>query len=1179
MGLRFIYGRAGSGKSHYCLNEIKSRINSKTENPLILLVPEQFSLQAERNLAKTMGTGGIIKTEVLSFRRMAYRVFNEVGGITSTRINSAGKCIIVHKILENIKNNLDIFSKSACQKGFVNTVCDLIAEFKRYNVTPDVLERICKNMENTLLRKKLDELALIYKEYEKAIENKYKDADDDLTILYNKLDKTDIFEGAEIWIDEFSGFTSQEYKIIEKLMLKASSVNICLCTDCLTEDSAQTSAQNLYTDVFSPIKKVFNKLTQMANEYSIKIETPVFLKNQVYRFKDSSELQHLEKYYFAFPYKKYSDDIKNDHHTDISIFTATNIYTEIENTARHIITICRDKGLRYKDITVVCGNLDMYEKFIRVIFDQYGVPYFIDKKKDITKHPLIQLITSVFEIFIYDWSYEAVFRYLKTGLTGMPREEVDLIENYILACGIKGKRWTEEETWDYIPDMIWHEEEKLKYIDLLSKINDIRSKIITPLTKFHKVAVGRKTTREITEALFELLCDLEVPNRIEIYIEKFKDNGELAFAAEYGQVWNIAMEALNQIVELMGDEKPGIQKFKDLLEIGFSEYKIGLIPPSLDQVLVGSIERSKSHDVKALYILGVNDGVFPLPGESEGILSDADRGILQSLGIELASDTRTKAFESQHITYSTLTTAEKYLRLSVPIADHEGKTLRPSIIATRLRKIFPNILEENNILNMRITASTNPDMDFELISQKEPTFNELLSVMRKAYEGETINPLWKDVYNWFLSQDDWKNQCASINSALTYTNMVAPITKYKISSLYGNPLYSSVSRFEKYASCPFSYYIQYGLRAKERKVFNLTPPDIGTFLHAVIEEFSRYMSENGIVWRNITKDECSEIIHKISDGLLAKMQGGPIKNGTKRYRILVKRLDRVILRAVWLIVEHVKRSSFDPVAYEVGFGGKDGLPPISIELPSGEQIKLTGRIDRIDAFKTGKNTYIRIIDYKSGNKDFSLSNVYYGMQLQLITYLDALWQDGEQEGSQEVIQGVIQEGSTNSILPGGILYFKIDDPMIRNKREFNEEEIEKSIMKQLKMKGLLLADVKIIKEMDKTIDGSSIIIPARINKGDVLSNSSSAATIEQFNTLRKYVRKLLQNMGEEMVKGDISIKPYKNKKVSSCQYCAYTSICQFDVLLKDNKYRIINDKSNDEVWKLMDEEEAGGSST
>jgi ATP-dependent helicase/nuclease subunit B len=1189
MSLRFIYGRAGSGKSYYCLNDIKERMDRGITNPLVLLVPEQFSLQAERDLVKTMGTGGIIKTEVLSFKRMAYRVFNEVGGITHTRINSAGKCMVIHKILENMKDDLKIFSKSAGQQGFVNTVSDLIAEFKRYDITPEDLEKAHKayigrksktdlNEENLdanldaieqLLIHKLKELALICREYEKTICDNYRDADDDLTMLYEKLDKTTMFNDAEIWIDEFSGFTSQEYKIISKLMEKAHRINVSLCTDCLIDDDSWDGYGYRYmdhTDVFSPVKNVVGKLMGIAKELNIPVESPVIVEKYNlnskdgrpnYRFKDSTELDHLEKYFFSFPYKQYKGDKDKDGELkktkDISIFTASNICAEIEYTARDIIGLCRDRGLRYRDITVVCGNLDIYEKFIRTIFTEYGIPFFIDKKRDINKHPLIQLIISIFEIFIYNWSYESVFGYLKTGLTGIPREDIDLIENYVLACGIRGNRWTREKDWDYIPDMTWDYEKRKEYNDLLIRINEIRRNITIPLEEFHNKASGRKTTREICEALFNLLCVLEVPQRINFFINKFEEMGELSLAGEYGQIWNIIMEVLDQTVELMENERMGLQKLLNVLKIGFGEYKTGLIPPALDQVLVGNIERSKSHEVEALYILGVNDGVFPSPSTEEGILSDRDRGVLQSMGLELAKDTRTKAFEDQYMVYSALTTAGKYLKISVPIADHEGRTLRPSIIISRIRKLFPNILETSNI-----AYCGEEHEELELISGRTPTFNQLLTTMRRSVEGHDINLLWKDVYLWYATRKEWQDKCIAAQSAVNYSNLVLPLGKDRALKLYGNPVYSSVSRFEQYASCPFAYYIQYGLRAKERKIFNLTLPDIGTFLHAVMEEFSRYVSENNISWRTIERNWCREKVSEISDKLLENMQGGPIKNGTKRYKTLVKRLDRVLFRAVWMIVEHIKRSSFEPIGYEISFGNKGGLPPINIELPTGEVIKLTGRIDRVDAFKTGDETYIRIIDYKSGSKDFSLSNVYYGMQIQLIAYLGALWKESD-----------TTEDTKTAIIPGGILYFKIDDPIIKGNRELTEEEIEKAVMKELKMNGLLLADVKILKEMDKTIDGNSLIIPARINKGDVLGKNSSVATIEQFNILREYIKKLLENLGEEMLKGDISITPYKNKKLTSCQYCSYTSICQFDPVLRDNKYRVIMDKSDDEVWELM----------
>lgn len=1142
MSLRFIYGRAGSGKSHFCLNDIKSRIDGGATNPLILLVPEQYSLQAEKNLIKALGNKGIIKAEVLSFRRLAYRVFDEVGGITFPRINPASKCMIIYKILEKMKDHFKIFSKASKQQGFVNTISDIITEFKKYNVTPLDIEKIlCDINDNNLLKSKLNELNSIYAQFEWSLEERYRDADDDLSLLSEKLERSNQFIGAEVWIDEFSGFTPQEYKVVGKLIKKAGIVNMCLCLDCIPD---AINVDN--TDIFSPVKNVANKILTLAKEADTKVELPIILKDEpFYRFKDSSELVHLEKYFFSFPYSKYSGTTK-----DISIFSSVNIYSEIEDTAREIVKLCRDFGLRYKDIAVVSGNLENYEKLIGAIFTDYSIPFFIDKKVDITDNPIVQLISSMFEIFLNNWSYEAVFSYLKTGLTGIKREDIDKIENYVLACGIRGSKWTEGSIWNFKTEMtLNYSKNSEEEDDISSKLDDIKKEIVKPLIEFREKTKGRKKASEICSALYVFLCSIGIPERIEEFIDGFRKDGQLSLANEYGQVWNIVIEVFDRIVEVMGEESIGIERFSEIIRIGLGEYKIGLIPPSLDQILVGSIERSKNHEVKALYILGVNDGIFPACSDKEGVLSDRDRENLRAAGLEIAKDTRTKAFEEQYLIYTTLTTAGRYLRLSYPIADNEGRSMRPSIVISRFRKIFPEILEYSNIIN-----NATDEEAIKLITNRIPTFNELVSVLRKRSEGFEVKTLWWDVYRWYVNQSDWLLQCDSAKAALNYTNQVIPVDTKKVRTLYGNPAYSSITRFEKYSSCPFSYFVQYGLKAKERKIYMPSPMDVGTFLHGVIENFSKLVSEGDVSWREFSLDWCNQTVSNIVDVMLENMQGS-IMSGSTRYLNLARRLKRVVVRAVWLIAEHIKRSSFEPIGYEMGFGDGEQFPSITIELPKGDKINLTGKIDRIDAFKTENGTYLRIVDYKSGNKAFRLSDVYYGMQIQLITYLDAIWENGGKDLEKP-------------LLPGGMLYFRIDDPIVRGNNKISEEDVEKAIIKQLKMKGLLLADVKLIKEMDNQIDGYSNIIPARINKGDVLGKSS-AVTMEQFDSLRKYVRRLLQGIGEEMLKGDISIKPYKNKRTTPCLYCSYTSVCQFDPLLKDNKYKMINDKSDEEVWDIL----------
>jgi ATP-dependent helicase/nuclease subunit B len=1146
MSLRFIFGRAGSGKSYFCLNDIKSRLNDEQDAPLILLVPEQFSLQAEQNLVKTVGIGGIIKAEVLSFRRMAYRVFNEVGGLTRKHINSAGKCMLIYRIIESRKEQLNIFSRASGHRGFINVLSETIAEFKKYSVTPETLKKAADSLtEDDVLKSKLLELYTIYEQYEKILHKKYMDSDDDLSSLSKKLEQSSLFDGAEIWVDEFSGFTPQEYAVIEKLLIKAKRVNVSLCTDCLIDENMDEC------EIFAPAKNTVKKLIRLAEDNNIEVEKPVAAggnSERIARFKDSEELLHLERQFFSFPYKHYPGNTQ-----DISIFSAADIYTEVENTARDIIRLCRDEGLRYKDISVVSGNLDAYEKLIRVIFTEHGIPFFVDRKKSINNHPLILLVLSVLEIFLKNWSYEAVFRYLKTGLSNIERESIDILENYVLACGIRGNTWIQDKDWFYRPGSNINQLEITDYEQsIIERVNEARLRLIEPLMNFRSKTKGRKKAREICTALYEFLCEIEVPEKIEERVQVFKQSGELELANEYSQVWNIVMEVFDQIVEALGDESLGLDRFGKILAIGLGEYKIGLIPPALDQVMVGSIERSKSHEVRALYLLGVNDGVFPSTSNPEGILTDKNRKFLYSKGLELAKDSRSMAFEEQYLIYTALTTAGNYLRLSFPIADNEGKTMRPSIVISRIKKIFPDISEHSNIIKAK-----SDEENIEMVSVPYPTFNELVASLRGRAEGYEINPLWQDVYRWYMENEKWKDKCSMIAAAFSYSNQVSTISPGKAGKLYGDPLRTSVSRIESYVSCPFSFFIQYGLGAKERKVYGITAPDIGTFMHNVIDRFSKKLDENGIDWRDVQKEWCCDEVSNIVDDMLKNLSG-TMPSSSERYKYLAGRLKRVLSRAVCLIAEHISRSGFNPLDYEVAFGDGGKYPPIIIELPSGEKIHLTGRIDRIDIMETKEGTYLRVIDYKSGSKSFKLSDVYHGLQVQLIAYLNA------------ILKLVGKELPNAPVIPAGILYFKIDDPIIRvgDGDGINEQEIEKEIMKRLKMRGLLLADADLIKEMDRQIDGDSLIIPARINKNGELGRSS-AATEEQFEILQKHVENLLVKLGTEIIRGNIAIRPYKKNKEASCTYCRYSAVCHFDPQLKDNRHRVLNDMNDEQAWEML----------
>lgn len=1154
MSLRFIYGRAGYGKSRFCLEDIRKKLNKDDNHPLIIVVPEQFSFQAEKNLITSIYRDENLRAKVFSFRRMAYRAFTEVGGLTRQHMNMAGRAMLIYRIMNELKGDLRLYSKSAGASGFVDTISEIITELKRYDISPPELINAADIITDEVLKNKLSDIGHIFEKYESAIHEKYIDTEDDMTMLYEKIDKSHIFDDAEIYFDEFASFTPQQYKIIEKLMTLAKAVNITL-----TMDTNKGIVQN--TDLFALTKATEERLIKIAGDNNISIEKYVDLNsNEDNRFRNSKELLHMEKHLYSFPYKEYREKMK-----DISIYKAMNIYTEVEEVARDISKLIRRKEnpLRYRDIAIATRDVKRYESLVRAVFEAYNIPSFIDERREITGNPLIVFIISMLEIFSKNWSYESVFRYLKTGMLKLDKDEIDLIENYVLGAGIKGKKWL-DESWEYRLNYDFNggeipENER----ETILRINEIKNRIVEPLNAFYMDFSRSKKSKDYCTKLFQFLENNSLFEKLEEYINTFKEKGDIDNANEYSQVWNVIIDVLDQIVEVMGEEEISLEEFSKILLIGFSQYTAGLIPPSIDQVTLGSVDRMRSHNVKALYILGVNDGVFPRAQSYEGVFNDKDRNTLKSMGLELADGTRAKAFEEQYVIYSALSSAGSYLRISYPMADHDGKTMRPSIIISRMKKLFPAIKEESSIV-----IENSDEEALGMIWAPLPTFNEMISVIRmdsdsdSNKDGTKFKPIWKDVYKWYLSKEEWKGKTNRILEGLKYTNVVEEIEKERARKIYGKDMQFSISRLEKYAECPFAYFIKYGLRVKDRKIYKASSPDIGTFMHNVLNEFAVTLQKEKLTWKDIDKRFCTEAVNIIVDNMVEKIPGN-ILNSSPRYKYLSERLKRTLITALWIISEHIKRSEFEPEGYEEGFGPYDKYPPIKIVLENGEEINLIGRIDRVDMMDTEIESFVRIIDYKSGNKDVKLTDIYYGLQLQLLTYLDA------------ILEGA-QQSDGNSLIPAGILYFKIDNPIIKGSAGISDEDIESEILKELKLRGLLLDDYEVIKSMDLNIEGNSEIIPASVKADGTLGSRSRVVTKQQFGILREYVKGTIKDLSSEMLDGNINIKPYKKKKEVPCTFCDYGAICQFDTSIKGNNYRIINEKSDDEIWSLMETRTGGG---
>ncbi|ETI91802.1 MAG: ATP-dependent helicase/deoxyribonuclease subunit B [Clostridium butyricum DORA_1] len=1141
MSIRFIYGRAGIGKSTWCINSIAENIKKDDENKLILIVPEQYTFNTENRILKSIGESALLRTQVLSFKKMAHEVFEECGGRVKEIIKESGRNMLIHKVLNEKIESLEYFRKISREQGFYEIVSDVISEFKKYNVEVDSLRNIEESIQESDLYNKIRELSIIYEAFNEEMNEGYIDGDDELTLLGKKLLENDIYTNSEVWIDEFSTFTPQQLEIIRLLARRCKRVNITLCMD----NRDNSNGNQDITDVFNTIKNTENKILKIMKENNISYDKPINLNminvNEGYnRFKNSPELEHIEKYFFTYPFNSFNGKCEN-----VKLYKANNIYDEIERVAKSITALIRSGKYRYKDISVVCRNIDDYEKITSVIFKDYEIPYFLDKKLELLNNPLIILITSAFEILFKDWSYESVFKYLKTGLTGIENNYIDVLENFVLEYGVKGYKWTVKEI---ISESWFNNNEELSEEKIF--ISEIMDEVRRPLLVFHNKIKGKHKVSHICKAIYEFLIDIHAFERINEWIEKFDEIGLEDKVKEYSQVEESVIDILDQAVDVMGDKDLDSYDFFKILNSGFNNEEIGVIPVALDQVNIGDVARIKGRDVKALYIVGVNDGILPASKKEEGILSDNDRNILSDIGIELASNTRNKVFEEQFLLYTVLTISSDFLMISYPMADFEGKSLRPSIVISRIKKILPKLVEESDLYDL----SSYKDKLNKVISPI-PTFNELILAMRKNCDEENVEEYWREVYKWYKDSPEYENKVKNIFKGLDYSNLKNHVNKNNLRELYANEdgkLMFSVSRLEKYAECPFSYFVQYGLKAKNRKIYEFTPPDLGSFVHDILDLFTNRVKKEGILWSELNNERCKEIVSNLIDIRLSE-QTNSILNSSKRFKYLSQRFKRVISKSVTVMAEQIGKGEFEVFKTEFDFGNYKTGEAVMLNLQDDEKVYLQGRIDRIDTLDLDGQTYIRIIDYKTGAKKFDLNELYYGLQMQLLVYLDAIIKN-----SKYILE--------KQVVPGAVLYFKVDDPIIKSKKEMTTEEVETEVLEELKLKGLVLKDAKVVKAMDRDIEGYSLVIPAAFKKDGDFKSTSDVVTEEEFTLLREYVNRKMISLCEDMLCGDIKIEPTKQANRSYCEYCDFSSICQFDTSIKDNKYKIVGKKSRTEIW-------------
>ncbi|MGN9160914.1 helicase-exonuclease AddAB subunit AddB [Clostridium sulfidigenes] len=1152
MGIRFIYGRAGTGKSYTCIEEIYEKsFDNKT--PLILIVPEQLSFRAEKALIERIGATGINNVHLLSFKRLAFTIFNEVGGVTHKYMNDTGKAIIVGRAIDEAKDKLSIFKQATKQKGFIDKIIGVLTEFKRHKITPQTLKDLKENVdESSLLVDKLSDIEAIYSKFQDKLSEGYFDPEDNLTILKEKIEESRFLKGAEVWIDEFSGFTPQQYDIIGKLLRACANVNITI-----PYGGDEVKDKNEDTNPFYPIYTTEEKLTKLAQDYGYYPKNNLHL-HIGHRFKESEELSFLEENYFNNMGKALKVPTKN-----ISIFKAQNPYGEVEYVAKEILKLVREKDFRYKDIIVISRDLENYKDIVRVIFEEYEIPFFIDDKEDIASNPLVVYITSLLNIFSKGFRDNSIVNYFKSGFANLSPSEVDLLENYVLEYGIKTrKKWIDgnEEYW----------RESSKYENII----EIKNKGIEPLIKLEEKLKGKHKVKDICSSIYKFLVDNRVYENVNEYIEKFKRDNNLLLVDEYSSIWNMLIELLDQFVDILGEEVVTIEEFNNILSMGISHNKMGLIPTSMDQVVVGSAERIKAQEVKVAIVVGVNDGVLPRITGDEGLFNDNDRIVFKNNNISVADNSFELAFGEQYLIYNLLSIASNLLYITYPIADLEGKTKRYSMVIPRLKALFPNVLENTDILKDEVGE------DEKGIVGKTPTFNNLIKKLHEYIEKDEITDLWKEIYRYYYQEPEYREKLLKVISGFTYKNHIEAISKDKIRQLYGKSL--SVSKIEAYANCSFGYFVKYGLKAKERKIYTFAPLDFGNLIHEGLEKFSKRVEKEKAVWGTLDKEFCERVISDVISELINSEEHRILKS-SKRYEYIATRVKRILYRMVLIINEQMERGTFQPMGYEISFGFEkdDYYPPIPITLSTGEVVKLQGKIDRVDKTSIDGVNYYRVVDYKTGKIDLDINDVYNGLKIQLLTYLDAILTLEQEKMSKKP---VVSEGKGRT-MPGAMVYLSVDDPIMDGSKKLTMENLEEEVLKALKMKGIVIRDLKVIKEMDKTIEkgGTSSIIPVALNKpkkgsdeAEFSKNNSSVITYEGFNVLRSHMKEKVREICEDMLEGIIEVTPCKNGKSYYCEFCEFSSICQFDETMGINNFKVMPRRNKKELLQQLEIEGKGG---
>lgn len=1113
MSLQFIFGPSGSGKS-YCLHQyLVNESISHPEKNYIVLVPEQFTMQTQKDLVTVHPRQGIMNIDVLSFGRLAYGVFEEIGGEMLPVLDDVGKNLILRKIAGDYEEDLCVLKGNMKKLGYITEVKSVLSEFTQYDIGEDELLTVMESIgSQSRLYYKLKDIQILYKGFNEFLKRKYITKEELLDSLSRIICQSEMLKNSVVVLDGFTGFTPVQNRLLLELLRHCPKVAVTVTMDEREDPFLYSHPYQL----FALSKHMVCTLIGLARESRIEVEDPVYrYERPVYRFRGNEPMEFLERNLF-----RYGTEIFEDEQDAVCIHAAHNPWEESLAAAGAIRRLVREKGLRFREIGVIVSNMEAYGDYLKRALDLYDIPVFMDHKRNILLNSFVEYIRSLLNMAQKNFSDESVLRFLRTGLAGFSSEEVDELENYVLGLGIKGyKRW--QEKWV----------RRLKYMgeDELDRLNHCRVLLVEKVDSLMFVLRQRKkTVRDITLEVYGFMVKENMQVRMKRQEEEFLAAGELALAKEYAQVYRIVVELFDKFVELLGDEVVSLKEYCQLLDAGLEEARVGVIPPSTDQVVAGDVERTRLKDIRALFFLGANDVYLPGALLRTGILSERDREAFQKEKLTLAPGGKEKAYIQKFYLYMNLTKPSERLEIYYSKVSSDGKSIRPAYLIQELHRLYPRLAVQ--------------DEEEKRLSERELTEKLGLDFLIRGFRGKDqgVDEVWKELYTWYKKDERWQKKVESLLKAGYYRRPMDGLTKHAARMLYGEDFEDSITRIEQFSACAFAHFLTYGLGLRKRQQYEFQAVDLGNVCHGALERYSRKLEAKGYDWVEIPEKLRNQYVEESVEEAVTDY-GNSVLYSSARDEYMIVRMKRMLGCTVWALTKQLKVGDFRPSAYELRFS--------------------YGKIDRVDICREEDRTYVKVVDYKTGSKAFDIISLYHGLQLQLMVYMN-----GAVELEKESHPG-------REVVPAGVFYYRIKDPLVE---KLKEEEIEDAILKELRPDGVINLRDEVLTHLDHGKGGESYAVPVKYNKNGSLAKGSKAVPEEEFRLMMGHAARKVKEVHGKILEGITEAFPYRKGQETGCDYCRYRHVCGFDRRIPGYVYREIDKASKEEILAAMKADEGNG---